>query len=86
MTYDEFAGAVRKLDPHLNTHNINKMFREAYKGSDSFAMTETAFLSVCKNYGLVRLLDLAKVQSFRPNASPSYSPVVSARNSLTDRQ
>jgi len=63
LSFREFTAIVNKVAPHFSTRTQLKMFREALmSGNDNSAITERSFVSVCRKYGLVQLVDMESMQ------------------------
>ena len=59
LSFEEFDALLKRIAPTFSDRRILRMFREALTSGDDdgFAIEKSTFAEVCKNHGLVRLID-----------------------------
>ncbi|GMH90704.1 hypothetical protein TrVE_jg5982 [Triparma verrucosa] len=64
LSFDEFDALLKRIAPSFSDRRILRMFREALcSGPDSsFAIEKSTFAAVCKNHGLVNLIDSKELE------------------------
>lgn len=62
LSYDEFLEIVNKIAPHISKRRVLGMYREVLMmGEDSKKIELSSFITICKKYGLVKLVSETRV-------------------------
>ena len=63
LSFEEFDTLLKRIAPHFSERRILRMFREALMGGeeDGFAIEKSTFAQVCRNHGMVKLIDTEKI-------------------------
>lgn len=63
LSFLEFMSIVSKAAPHFHSRRILKMYREALMhGNDNNVIHKKSFVHVCKEHGLVQLIDINELK------------------------
>ncbi|CAM9105500.1 unnamed protein product, partial [Hapterophycus canaliculatus] len=64
LSFEEFTSIVARAAPHFSERRVLRMFREALtSGAEgSFAIEKDTFCNVCRQHGLVQLIDIAHLE------------------------
>ncbi|CAM9202957.1 unnamed protein product [Scytosiphon promiscuus] len=64
LSFEEFTSIVCRAAPHFSERRVLRMFREALtSGTEgSFAIEKDTFCNVCRQHGLVQLIDIAHLE------------------------
>ncbi|GMH48833.1 hypothetical protein TL16_g00386 [Triparma laevis f. inornata] len=64
LSFEEFDALLKRIAPTFSDRRILRMFRQALcSGPDSsFAIEKSTFADVCKNHGLVKLIDSKELE------------------------
>ena len=59
LSFDEFDTLLTRIAPQFSSRRILRMFREALTGGEEggFAIEKSTFADVCRNHGMVKLID-----------------------------
>jgi len=70
LSYEEFDALLKRIAPKFSERRILRMFREALTSGedDGFAIEKGVFAGVCKNHGLVKLVDTEELDAVHAEA------------------